>query len=144
MKKIILILILTFILLSDITNANNFYNTEQIEYLNESVKEITFPNEYSDYIKWLSIPWTQDLQWNKLIIIGKNLLYEIIQRFPVLILILLLINCFKIIKDWDKKNWFKSIKYIIIWILLLFVWIYIINLISRYYTWHEIINLNLL
>lgn len=144
MKKIILILILTFILLSDITNANNFYNTEQIEYLNESVKEITFPNEYSDYIKWLSIPWTQDLQWNKLIIIGKNLLYEIIQRFPVLILILLLINCFKIIKDWDKKNWFKSIKYIIIWILLLFVWIYIINLISRYYKWHEIINLNLL
>lgn len=106
----------------------------------------TFEDPYSEYVSWLNLPGitTYDFEWgNELLIIAKEILARAIQYLPMVILVVLLLACIKIIFDWDWKAWLKRIKYILIWVGLMILSIYIVNILSTIFFWHPILNINL-
>ena len=126
MKKTIIPIVLFFI--SNITLAD------------------TLNDPYSEYISGLNLPGINEYnyEWsNELLIIAKEILARAIEYLPMLVLILLLLACIKIIFDWDEKAWLKRIKYIIIWVVLMILSIYVINILSTIFLWHPVLNIHL-
>lgn len=106
----------------------------------------TLNDPYNEYISGLNLPWITEYsyEWsNELLIIAKEILARAIEYLPMLVLILLLLACIKIIFDWDGKAWLKRIKYIIIWVVLMILSIYVINILSSIFLWHPVLNINL-
>lgn len=126
MKRIIVLLILLFT--SNITLAD------------------TISEPYNEYISGLNLPGIAEYsyEWsNELIVIAREILARAIEYLPMLVLILLLLACIKIIFDWDWKAWLKRIKYILIWIALMILSIYVINILSTIFLWHPVLNIHL-
>lgn len=126
MKKTIIILTLLFML-----------NTTLADTISEP---------YNEYISDLNLPGitTYNYEWsNELLIIAREILTRAIEYLPMLILVLLLLACIKIIFDWDGKAWLKRIKYILIWIVLMIISIYVINILSTIFLWHPVLNIHL-
>ena len=106
----------------------------------------TLNDPYNEYISGLNLPWITEYsyEWsNELLIIAKEILARAIEYLPMLVLILLLLACIKIIFDWDGKAWLKRIKYIIMWVVLMILSIYVINILSSIFLWHPVLNINL-
>jgi len=102
-------------------------------------------NPYDEYVEWINLPWTNNYSfewWNELLIIAKDILTRAIQYLPLIVLIVLLLACIKIIFDWDWKAWLKRIKYVLIWVALMILSIYIINILSSIFFWHPVLNIN--
>ena len=97
------------------------------------------------YVEWLNLPWINEYSfewWNELLILAKDILARAIQYLPLIVLIVLLLACIKIIFDWDWKAWLKRIKYILIWVALMILSIYIVNILSSIFFWHPVLNIN--
>lgn len=104
-----------------------------------------FEDPYNEYISGLNLPWNTNYNfnwWNELIIMAKEILTRALEYLPMLVLIVLLLACIKIIFDWDWKAWFKRIKYILIWVWLMILSIYVINILSSIFFWHPVLNIN--
>ncbi len=100
---------------------------------------------HDEYISDINLPWIKEYNygwWNQLFLIAKEIFYRALEYLPLLILIMLLLACLKIIFDWDGKAWFKRIKYILIWIALMILSIYTMNIISTIFVWYPILKLN--
>ena len=98
------------------------------------------------YIEWLNLPWINEYSfewWNELLILAKDILARAIQYLPLIVLIVLLLACIKIIFDWDWKAWLKRIKYILIWVALMILSIYLVNILSSIFFWHPVLNIHL-
>ena len=98
------------------------------------------------YVEWLNLPWINEYSfewWNELLILAKDILARAIQYLPLIVLIVLLLACIKIIFDWDWKAWLKRIKYILIWVALMILSIYIVNILSSIFFWHPVLNIHL-
>ena len=98
------------------------------------------------YIEWLNLPWINEYSfewWNELLILAKDILARAIQYLPLIVLIVLLLACIKIIFDWDWKAWLQRIKYILIWVALMILSIYIVNILSSIFFWHPVLNIHL-
>lgn len=98
------------------------------------------------YVEWLNLPWINEYSfewWNELLILAKDILARAIQYLPLIVLIVLLLACIKIIFDWDWKAWLKRIKYILIWVVLMILSIYIVNILSSIFFWHPVLNIHL-
>ena len=96
-------------------------------------------------ISLLDIPgknWYYFEWWNELIIVAKEILARAIEYLPVIILAVLLLACVKIIFDWDWKEWLKRIKYILIWVGLMILSVYLVNILSTIFFWHPVLNIN--
>ena len=105
----------------------------------------TFQDPYNDYVSWLNLPGITEyeFEWgNELLIMAKEILARAIQYLPMVILVVLLLACIKIIFDWDWKAWLKRIKYILIWVGLMILSIYIVNILSTIFFWHPVLNIN--
>ena len=105
-----------------------------------------FEDPYNEYISGLNLPGTTNYNfnwWNELIIMAKEILTRALEYLPMLVLIVLLLACIKIIFDWDWKAWFKRIKYILIWVWLMILSIYVINILSSIFFWHPVLNIHL-
>ncbi len=105
----------------------------------------TFQDPYNEYISGFNLPGTTNYNfnwWNDLIIMAKEILTRALEYLPMLVLIVLLLACIKIIFDWDGKAWFKRIKYILIWVWLMILSIYVINILSSIFFWHPVLNIN--
>lgn len=106
----------------------------------------TLNDPYNEYISDLNLPGisTYNYEWsNELLITAKEILARALEYLPMLVLILLLLACIKIIFDWDWKAGLKRIKYIIIWIALMIVSIYVVNILSTIFFWHPVLNIHL-
>ena len=100
---------------------------------------------HDEYISDINLPWIKEYNywwWNQLFLIAKEIFYRALEYLPLLILIMLLLAFLKIIFDWDGKAWFKRIKYILIWIALMILSIYTMNIISTIFVWYPILKLN--
>lgn len=96
-------------------------------------------------VSWINLPWIVKYDWewwDDLLILAKDMLNRAIEYLPMLVLILLLLACVKIIFDWDWKEWLKRIKYIIIWVVLMIICIYVMNILSTIIVWHPVLNIN--
>ncbi len=105
----------------------------------------TFQDPYNDYVSWLNLPGITEyeFEWgNELLIMAKEILARAIQYLPMVVLVVLLLACIKIIFDWDWKAWLKRIKYILIWVGLMILSIYIVNILSTIFFWHPVLNIN--
>ena len=105
-----------------------------------------FDNPYDEYVEWINLPWINDYNfewWNELLILAKDILARAIQYLPLIVLIVLLLACIKIIFDWDWKAWLKRIKYVLIWVALMILSIYVINILSSIFFWHPVLNIHL-
>lgn len=87
---------------------------------------------------WYNFGW-----WNELLIIAKDILARAVDYLPMLILIVLLLACVKIIFDWDWKAWLKRIKYVLIWVWLMILAVYLVNILSTIFFWHPVLNIHL-
>ena len=106
----------------------------------------TLNDPYNEYISDLNLPGisTYNYEWsNEILITAKEILARALEYLPMLVLILLLLACIKIIFDWDGKAGLKRIKYIIIWIALMIVSIYVVNILSTIFFWHPVLNIHL-
>lgn len=96
------------------------------------------------YVSWINIPWITDydvLSLGSLMVTVKYLFNRIIEYLPMLILVLLLFACLKLIIDWDWKAWFKRFKYILIWVAIMILSIYALNIISTMVSGYPLINI---
>ena len=97
-------------------------------------------------VSWINLPWIVEYDWewwNELLLIAKNLFARALEYLPMLVLVLLLFACIKIIFEWDWKAWFKRIKYILIWVALMILSIYVMNIISTIISGYPLINIHL-
>jgi len=101
----------------------------------------------SQAVSWINLPWLTSYDWDwwsdALLIMLKTLFNRAIEYLPMLVLVLLLLACVKIIFEWDWKAWFKRIKYILIWVALMILSIYVMNIVSTIISWHPLINIHL-
>ena len=105
-----------------------------------------FANPYDEYVGWINLPWIKSYSfewWNELLIIIKDILARAIQYLPLIVLVVLLLACIKIIFDWDWKAWLKRIKYVLIWVALMILSIYVVNILSSIFFWHPVLNIHL-
>lgn len=87
--------------------------------------------------------WYYDFEWwSDLLIIVKEILARAVEYLPMLVLIVLLLACVKIIFDWDGKAWLKRIKYVLIWVWLMILAVYLVNILSTIFFWHPVLNIN--
>lgn len=96
-------------------------------------------------VSWINLPWITEYNWewwNELLIMAKRIFNRALEYLPVLVLILLLFACLKMIFEWDWKSWFKRIKYILIWVAIMILSIYIMNVVSTIISWYPIINIH--
>ena len=106
----------------------------------------TFSNPYNDYVAELDFPGVHGYNyswWGEILMFAKEILARAIQYLPMLVLVLLLLACIKIIFDWDWKAWLKRIKYILLWVALMILSIYILNILSSIFFWHPVLNIHL-
>ena len=99
-----------------------------------------------DAVSWINLPWIVEYNfewWNELLILAKNLFNRALEYLPMLVLVLLLLACLKMIFEWDWKAWFKRIKYILIWVALMILSIYVMNIVSTIISWYPLINIHL-
>jgi len=101
----------------------------------------------SEYVSGISLPWIVEYdlerEWSdNLLLIAKEMLARAIQYLPMLVLVVLLLACIKIIFEWDWKEWLKRIKYILIWVALMIICIYVVNILSTIFMWHALLNIN--
>lgn len=114
----------------------------------EDTVVIRNPNNFApdtEYVSGINLPWLVDYnyEWgNELLIIAKNIFNRALEYLPMLILILLLLACLKMIFEWDGKAWFKRIKYILIWVAIMILSIYIMNVVSTILSWYPLINIH--
>lgn len=100
----------------------------------------------NEYISELNIPWKNGYNfewWSELLSATKGILARAVEFLPMLILIVLLLACVKIIFDWDGKAWLKRIKYILIWVWLMILAVYLVNILSTIFFWHPVLNIHL-
>ena len=99
----------------------------------------------TEYVEWINLPWLIDYDyywWNELLIIAKNIFNRALEYLPMLVLILLLLACLKMIIEGDWKESLKRIKYILIWVAIMILSIYILNIVSTIISWYPLININ--
>ena len=101
----------------------------------------------SEYVSGINLPWIVEYdlerEWSdNLLLIAKEMLARAIQYLPMLVLVVLLLACIKIIFEWDWKEWLKRIKYILIWVALMIICIYVVNILSTIFMWHALLNIN--
>jgi len=100
---------------------------------------------YNEIIYEINPPWINwynfDRRWN-ILYIAKEILARAISVLPMLILVLLLLACIKIIFEWDGKAWLKRIKYILIWVALMILSVYLVNILSTIFFWYPVLNIN--
>lgn len=97
-------------------------------------------------VSWINLPWITKYNWewwNELLIMAKVIFGRALEYLPMLVLILLLLACVKIIFEWDWKSGFKRIKYILIWVALMILSIYVMNILSTIISWYPLINIHL-
>lgn len=114
--------------------------------LNITFADNNFDNPYDEYVEWINLPGINDYSfewWNELLILAKDILARAIQYLPLIVLIVLLVACIKIIFDWDWKAWLKRIKYVLIWVALMILSIYVVNILSSIFFWHPVLNIHL-
>lgn len=99
----------------------------------------------TEYVEWINLPWLIDYDyywWNELLIIAKNIFNRALEYLPMLVLILLLLACLKMIIEGDWKESLKRIKYILIWVAIMILSIYILNIVSTIISWYPLINIH--
>lgn len=105
---------------------NFFWNTGVIDLIDAPGKN------------WYNFEWLEEL-----LLVAKEILSRAVEYLPMLILIVLLLACVKIIFDWDGKAWFKRIKYVLIWVWLMILAVYLVNILSTIFFWHPILNIHI-
>lgn len=109
------------------------------------MNESSFTNPKTEYVSWLDLPGIKEIDysawWGEILELVKEIIARFIEYLPMIVLILLLLACVKIIFDWDLKEWWKRIKYILIGVALMFLCIYIVNIISTIMTWAPLIHI---
>jgi len=110
------------------------------------MEKSSFVDPKNAFVSWLDLPWIKDFDytsgWDEIIYLLKEILARLIEYLPMIVLVLLLLACIKIIFDWDAKEWWKRIKYILIGVWLMIICIYIVNVISTIMTWMPLIHIN--
>lgn len=107
-----------------------------------------FNEPRTEYVSWLDVPWVSEWwdfsTWSDQILdLTKEIIARFIEYIPMIVLVLLLLACVKIIFDWDAKEWWKRIKYILIGVWLMILSVYVVNVISTITTWAPLINIRL-
>lgn len=137
------------IILITITSLSLFWSTFAINNTHsETISEISFENDwFSDnyLISGLKLPWTDmsQFEWDKPILLVKDILNKVIEYSPFIIFIMLLFGCFKMIvsvKSDPGETGKRIIKQVLFWAILLVLCIYGINIASIYLTWFPLIN----
>lgn len=139
MKRIIIYIVYIFSLLW-ISSLNSVCFGDNITTKTNTI------TPYNEYISDINLPWIVEYNydwWDELLQIAKNVLNRALEYLPMLILILLLFACLKIIFDWDWKEWFKRIKYILIWVAVMILSIYVMNIVSTIFTWYPVLNIHI-
>ena len=109
------------------SDQNTFY------WNNNIISQLDIPGK-----NWYDFTWIDDI-----VMTLKNILARAIEYIPMIVLIVLFLACFKIIFQWDWKDWLKRIKYILIWVALMILSVYIVNILSAIFFWHPVLNIHL-
>ena len=110
---------------------SNDYNTY---FWNEDImSQLNVPGK-----NWYNFNWLNDI-----VTMAKEILARAIEYIPMIVLVVLLLACLKIIFDGDWKDWLKRIKYIAIWIALMILSVYVVNILSTIFFWHPVLNIHL-
>jgi len=110
-----------------ISDQNTFY------WNNSIISQLDIPGK-----NWYDFTWIDDI-----VMTLKNILARAIEYIPMIVLIVLFLACFKIIFQWDWKDWLKRIKYILIWVALMILSVYIVNILSTIFFGHPVLNIHL-